>query len=61
MTETMMPMFNVLLEFNKELEELFRKERGSTDPDMKTCGFQNADLIIGRPSMGKSAFTLQVG
>ena len=60
---------SALVEFVEEFEALRARGEGITgipsgfhDLDLKTCGFQKADLIIvgGRPSMGKTAFALQL-
>jgi replicative DNA helicase len=63
------PVSSVLKETIKNIELLYeRKEHitgvptGFTDLDEKTAGFQRGDLIIiaGRPSMGKTAFALNI-
>ncbi|MGB1800643.1 MAG: replicative DNA helicase [Gammaproteobacteria bacterium] len=54
----------------ERIDELFHKDSpitgiatGYDDLDMKTAGFQRSDLIIvaGRPSMGKTAFSINIG
>src|SRR5690606_10473649 len=68
-TETMVPMMDALFDFAEEFEEIYQRGDGITgiptgfkDLDAKTSGLQKADLIIigGRPSMGKTAFALQL-
>ena len=68
-TETMTPMMNALFDFAEEFEEIYQRGDGITgiptgfkDLDAKTSGLQKSDLIIigGRPSMGKTAFALQL-
>jgi replicative DNA helicase len=63
------PVGAILKESIRNLELLYeRKEHitgvptGFTDLDEKTAGFQRSDLIIiaGRPSMGKTAFALNI-
>ena len=63
------PMREVVKESFKVLEKLFEKKdqvtgvaSGFTDLDQLTCGFQPSDLVIiaGRPSMGKTAFVLNI-
>ena len=63
------PMKKVIKESFKILEQLFEKKTqitgvasGFTDLDQLTCGFQPSDLVIiaGRPSMGKTAFVLNI-
>jgi replicative DNA helicase len=62
-------MKDVLKDSFKVIERLYQKKEhvtgvpsGFTDLDLLTCGFQPSDLIIiaGRPSMGKTAFVLNV-
>lgn len=59
----------ILKDSIKYIEELFEKKdhvtgvpTGFIDLDQKTAGFQRGDLIIiaGRPSMGKTAFALNI-
>jgi len=59
----------ILKDSIKYIEELFEKKdhvtgvpTGFLDLDQKTAGFQRGDLIIiaGRPSMGKTAFALNI-
>ncbi|TCO77985.1 replicative DNA helicase [Marinisporobacter balticus] len=59
----------VLLESFDKIEELYQSEGGITglttgfaDIDMKTSGLQKSDLILvaARPSMGKTAFSINV-
>jgi replicative DNA helicase len=59
----------ILKDSIKYIEELFEKKEhvtgvptGFIDLDRKTAGFQRGDLIIiaGRPSMGKTAFALNI-
>lgn len=59
----------ILKDSIKYIEELFEKKdhvtgvpTGFVDLDQKTAGFQRGDLIIiaGRPSMGKTAFALNI-
>lgn len=68
-TETMRPMSDALMDFAEEFEEIYQKGEGITGIptgfkglDAKTSGLQKSDLIIigGRPSMGKTAFALQL-
>lgn len=63
------PLKNILKTTFKELERLYEKKQlvtgvpsGFSDLDAMTSGFQPADLIIvaGRPSMGKTAFCLNI-
>lgn len=63
------PLRNILKTTFKELERLYEKKQlvtgvpsGFSDLDAMTSGFQPADLIIvaGRPSMGKTAFCLNI-
>jgi len=63
------PIKEIVKESFKVIEQLYEKKElitgvpsGFKDLDRKTAGFQNADLIIvaGRPSMGKTAFCLNV-
>jgi replicative DNA helicase len=63
------PMRAVVKESIQVLEKLFQKKdqitgiaSGFTDLDHLTCGFQPSDLVIiaGRPSMGKTAFVLNI-
>jgi replicative DNA helicase len=63
------PMREVLKDSFKVIEKLYEKKdhvtgvaSGFTDLDLLTCGFQPSDLIIiaGRPSMGKTAFVLNI-
>jgi replicative DNA helicase len=63
------PIKEIVKESFKVIEELYEKKElitgvpsGFKDLDKKTAGFQNADLIIvaGRPSMGKTAFCLNI-
>lgn len=63
------PMRDVLKDSIKVIEKLFEKKdhvtgvaSGFTDLDQLTCGFQPSDLVIiaGRPSMGKTAFVLNI-
>jgi replicative DNA helicase len=60
----------ILKETIKNIEKLYEKKEhitgvptGFLDLDTKTAGFQRGDLIIiaGRPSMGKTAFALNIG
>jgi len=63
------PVSTVLKETIKNIELLYEKKEhvtgvptGFVDLDEKTAGFQRGDLIIiaGRPSMGKTAFALNI-
>jgi replicative DNA helicase len=63
------PVSTVLRETIKNIELLYEKKEhvtgvptGFIDLDEKTAGFQRGDLIIiaGRPSMGKTAFALNI-
>ena len=63
------PLKTILKSTFKDIERLYEKKQlitgvpsGFTELDSKTSGFQPADLIIiaGRPSMGKTAFALNV-
>jgi replicative DNA helicase len=63
------PIKEIVKESFKVIERLYEKKElitgvpsGFKDLDRKTTGFQNADLIIvaGRPSMGKTAFCLNI-
>ncbi len=63
------PLDNVLHETFEEIDELHKRESGVTGVptgfdqlDALTSGFQRSDLIIiaGRPSMGKTAFSLNI-
>jgi len=63
------PVSSVLRETIKNIELLYEKKEhvtgvptGFIDLDEKTAGFQRGDLIIiaGRPSMGKTAFALNI-
>jgi len=63
------PMKEIVKESFKAIEELYEKKElitgipsGFKDLDGKTAGFQRSDLIVvaGRPSMGKTAFCLNV-
>jgi replicative DNA helicase len=63
------PVGTVLKETIKNIEQLYEKKEhitgvptGFIDLDDKTAGFQRGDLIIiaGRPSMGKTAFALNI-
>jgi replicative DNA helicase len=63
------PLRDVLKDSFKVIEKLYEKKdhvtgvaSGFTDLDQLTCGFQPSDLVIiaGRPSMGKTAFVLNV-
>jgi len=63
------PLRDVLKDSFKVIEKLFEKKdhvtgvaSGFTDLDQLTCGFQPSDLVIiaGRPSMGKTAFVLNI-
>jgi replicative DNA helicase len=63
------PVSTVLKETIKNIELLYEKKEhvtgvptGFLDLDEKTAGFQRGDLIIiaGRPSMGKTAFALNI-
>jgi replicative DNA helicase len=67
--ETMKPFEEVLMELNERFEQNYAAGDGITglktgfvDLDDLTSGFQKKDMIIiaGRPSMGKSAFVLQI-
>jgi replicative DNA helicase len=64
------PVGAILKDTIRNLEQLYEKKEhvtgvptGFTDLDEKTAGFQRGDLIIiaGRPSMGKTAFALNIG
>lgn len=63
------PIRDIVKESFKVIERLYEKKElitgvpsGFKDLDRKTAGFQNSDLIIvaGRPSMGKTAFCLNI-
>jgi replicative DNA helicase len=63
------PLSSIIKESIKYIEELYEKKEhvtgvptGFLDLDQKTAGFQRGDLIIiaGRPSMGKTAFALNI-
>ncbi len=63
------PIKKILFDSFEEIEKLYDKKQfitgvpsGFTDLDNKTTGFQPSDLIIvaGRPSMGKTALTLNM-
>ena len=63
------PIKEIVKESFKVIEKLYEKKElitgvpsGFKDLDRKTAGFQDADLIIvaGRPSMGKTAFCLNI-
>ena len=63
------PLKSILKSTFKDIERLYEKKQlitgvpsGFVDLDAKTSGFQPSDLIIiaGRPSMGKTAFALNV-
>jgi replicative DNA helicase len=63
------PLKDILKATFKDIEKLYEKKQlitgiptGFTDLDERTSGFQPSDLIIiaGRPSMGKTAFSLNV-
>ncbi len=63
------PIKEILLESFNKIEELYQKKGGITgittgfsDIDRKTSGLQRSDLILiaARPSMGKTAFSLNV-
>lgn len=67
--ETMKPFEEVLMELNERFEQNYASGDGITglktgfvDLDDLTSGFQKKDMIIiaGRPSMGKSAFAIQI-
>jgi replicative DNA helicase len=67
--ESMKTLEESLYDFGLEFEEAYQRGEGITgvssgfaDLDMKTAGFQKSELIIlaGRPSMGKTAFALEV-
>ncbi len=64
------PIKDIIKSTFKDIEKLYEKKEhitgvatGFTDLDTMTSGFQRSDLIIiaGRPSMGKTAFALNVG
>jgi replicative DNA helicase len=63
------PLSKILQTTFKDIEQLYEKKQlitgvpsGFTDLDSKTSGFQPSDLVIiaGRPSMGKTAFCLNI-
>jgi replicative DNA helicase len=63
------PLRTILKSSFKVIEKLYEKKdlvtgvpTGFTELDVMTCGFQPSDLIIiaGRPSMGKTAFVLNI-
>ena len=63
------PIKDVLVETFAELEQLYNEKKhitgvpmGFSDLDYKTAGLHNSDLILiaARPSMGKSAFALNI-
>jgi replicative DNA helicase len=63
------PLRSILKESFKVIERLYEKKElvtgvatGFTDFDLLTCGLQPSDLIViaGRPSMGKTAFCLNI-
>jgi replicative DNA helicase len=64
------PVREILKDTIRNIEKLYEKKEhvtgvpsGFADLDNMTAGFQNGDLIIvaGRPSMGKTAFALNLG
>lgn len=68
-TEGFVPISQVLLEAFDSIEKRFQNKEqitgtptGFSDLDNKTSGFQKADLILvaARPSMGKTAFALNI-
>ncbi|HOQ17753.1 MAG TPA: replicative DNA helicase [Defluviitaleaceae bacterium] len=68
-TEDFSPMREVLLSAFEKIEEIYRNQgkvtgipTGFIDLDYKTAGFQPSDLILiaARPSMGKTAFALNI-
>ncbi|MBS7531843.1 replicative DNA helicase [Hazenella sp. IB182353] len=68
-TDTMATMMDALMDFGDKFEELYHKGEGVVGVasgfkslDLKTTGFKSGDLIVvgGRPSMGKTAFALQL-
>jgi replicative DNA helicase len=54
--------FNVIQKLYDKKEHVTGVASGFTDLDQLTCGFQPSDLVIiaGRPSMGKTAFVLNI-
>ena len=70
-TQGFQPMQPLLMEVVTRIDELYNRDNpnevtgvatGFTDVDNKTSGLQPGDLIIvaGRPSMGKTAFSLNI-
>ena len=66
---TFSKMSDLMLETYKELEDRYAQKKvvtgiptGFTDLDIQTAGMQRGDLIIvaGRPSMGKTAFSMNL-
>jgi replicative DNA helicase len=67
--QTFIPIRSILKHSFEMIEDLYASKRhvtgvpsGFPDLDSKTSGFQTSDLVIvaGRPSMGKTAFSLNV-
>jgi len=67
--QSLLPVRDIVVESMKQIEQLYERREfitgvptGFRDLDKKTAGLQPSDLIIvaGRPSMGKTAFALNV-
>lgn len=67
--QSLLPVRDIVVESMKQIEQLYERREfitgvatGFRDLDKKTAGLQRSDLIIvaGRPSMGKTAFALNI-